>query len=184
MKIANMGAGCLGSYVGGWLAQITPGVTFITRGNQLQDLRQSGLRIESHIGDFHPPSVKATDDCQGMGTVDLVLLCVKSYDSADAIEQMKPMVGTQTVVIPAQNGIEHIKTLNNALRLSNILGATCIISAHISPPGHVKQIGPEHEFAFGELDGSFSQRCQAKGVIPPVNDAIHACALYSDGVSR
>ena len=160
MKIGIMGAGGMGCYLGGRLAHDGHDVTFISRGKQLQALRQDGLKVESHYGDFHLPSVKATDDCCEVGPVDLVLFCVKSYDTAAAAGQMKPMVGPETVVLPVQNGIEHIKTLERVLESAHIIGGSCIISAHVPAPGHVRQLGPVHQFIFGELDGTLSQRCQ------------------------
>ena len=90
MKIGIMGAGGMGCYLGGRLAHDGHDVRFISRGKQLQALRQDGLKVESHYGDFHLPSVKATDDCCEVGPVDLVLFCVKSYDTAAAAGQMKP----------------------------------------------------------------------------------------------
>jgi len=161
MKIAIMGSGGLGCYLGGRLAHNGHDVTFVSRGKQLQALRQDGLKVESHYGDFHLPSVKATDDCHEVGPVDLILFCVKSYDTAAAAGQMKPMVGPGTVVLPVQNGIEHLETLKNILGTAHIIGGSCIISAHLLAPGHIKQFGPAHDLIYGEFDGAISQRCQA-----------------------
>ena len=159
MKIGIMGTGGLGGYIGGRLAYSGQDVTFISRGKQLEALRQSGLKVESHFGDFNLPTVQATDDCSEVGPVDLILFCVKSYDTLAAAEQMKPMVGPQTVVLPVLNGIEHLEILGTLFGAMHVVGGTAVISAHIAAPGHVKQLGPPHRITFGEQDGAISQRC-------------------------
>src|SRR5262245_49986612 len=103
MKIAIMGSGGLGGYLGGCMTQAGQEVTFIARGQQLEALRNKGLRVRSHQGEFQIKPVQATDHPAEVGPVDLILFCVKSYDLVPAAEQMKPMVGPQTAIIPVLN---------------------------------------------------------------------------------
>jgi 2-dehydropantoate 2-reductase len=149
----------LGGYIGGRLAHVGGDVTFIARGAQLAALQQKGLKVKSHYGDFSLGTVTATDDPAAVGPVDLILFCVKSYSAPGAAEQMKPIVGPETAIIPVLNGVEHIETLQETVGREHVLGGVCIISAHLVEPGHVEQVGPLHGLAFGELNGDLSARC-------------------------
>ena len=89
MKIAIMGTGGLGSYIGGRMAYRGQDVTFISRGKQLEALKTTGLKIDSPDGSLHLSNLNVTDDCSTVGPVDLIIFCVKSYDTAEAAEQMR-----------------------------------------------------------------------------------------------
>ena len=107
MKIAIMGAGGVGGFYGARLAKAGQGVTFIARGAHLEVMRRQGLRMESGmVGDIVLPSVHATDNPASIGTVDLVLICVKAYDLDEASHSTLPMIGNETVVIPLLNGVD------------------------------------------------------------------------------
>jgi 2-dehydropantoate 2-reductase len=93
VNIAIMGSGGLGGYIGGCLAHAGNNVYFIARRAQLEAIRQNGLQVKSTYGDFHVQPAQATDNTAEIGLVDLILLSVKSYDVAPAIEAMRPMVG-------------------------------------------------------------------------------------------
>ena len=79
MRIAIYGAGAVGGYFGGRLAQAGEEVTFIVRGQTLQTLQTQGLRVESIAGDFAVQPVQATDDPATVGPVDLVMVAVKTW---------------------------------------------------------------------------------------------------------
>jgi len=102
MRIAVMGTGGTGGYFGGLLARAGEEVTFIARGAQLEAIRKNGLEIRSVLaGDFNIPA-KATDNPNDIGPVDCVLFCVKAYDNAVAADQIRPLIGPETVVISAE----------------------------------------------------------------------------------
>ena len=161
MKIAIMGTGGLGSYIGGCLAHSGQDVTFISRGKQLDALQQDGLRIDTPDGsdDIHLTAVKATDDCDKVGFVDLILICVKSFDVEQAAEQMRPLVGPNTAILPVQNGIDHLDILSRKFGKKHVLGGTTIIGAYIVSPGYARLFTPTTELFFGEIDGEDSARC-------------------------
>src|SRR5574337_1472032 len=106
MKVTVVGVGAVGGYFGGLLAKGGVDVTFIARGRRLEALRAKGLTVKSWKGDFSV-RVSATDDPVAVGPVDLVLFCVKSYDTESAIRQALPMIGRQTDVLSLQNGIDN-----------------------------------------------------------------------------
>ena len=106
MRIVIFGTGGVGGYFGGRLAQAGEDVVFIARGQHLQALRESGLRVESVLGDFTVRPAQASDDPVAVGQVDAILLAVKAWQVPEAAEAMRPMVGPETFVVPLQNGVE------------------------------------------------------------------------------
>jgi 2-dehydropantoate 2-reductase len=161
MKIAMMGSGGLGGYLGGCLAQAGQDVTFVARGRQLEAIRRNGLRVRSHQGEFQIKPVQATDHPAEVGAVDLILFCVKTYDLLPAAEQMKPMVGAQTTIIPVLNGIDHLETLSQIVGSEHVLGGLSSMTAHVVEPGVVERVGKHGNLEFGEVQDGISARCAA-----------------------
>src|SRR5580693_7146786 len=106
MRIAVVGTGGIGGPYGASLAKAGADVTFVARGAHLAAMRENGLRIEGDRGETHVRRVQATDDIASIGIVDVVLSCVKLWDVEPAAEQIHPIVGPQTAVIPLQNGVD------------------------------------------------------------------------------
>ncbi len=158
MKIAIFGSGGVGGYFGGRLAQDGQDVTFIARGAHLAAVTETGLRVDSIGGDFVVNPVKATDSPQSIGNVDLVILATKAWQLNSATEQMKPMVGEGTMILPLLNGMEHMDALLSAFDSKNVLGGLCRISAFVAEPGRIRHVGVPPFIAFGELDNSKSAR--------------------------
>lgn len=160
MEICVMGAGGLGGFIGGRLSLEGHDVSFIARGQHLNAIRESGLRVESPSGNFIIETPKVTDDPGEVGPVDLVLFSVKSYDALEAIEMMKPLIGSQTVVIPVLNGIDHIDKLCKNLGENHVLGGLAMIGANIAEPGLIRHYAL-NSLEFGELKGGVSDRCKS-----------------------
>lgn len=159
MKIAVVGVGGLGGYIGGRLAHSGQDVTFLARGQRLVALRQNGLHVRSPDGDFVIQPVQATDNPAEIGPVDLILFCVKTYDVATAAEPLRPLVGPGTALLPVQNGIAHIEQLRSILGNEAVLGGMAMINAHSPHPGVIERPGGPHFIEFGELGGEPSTRC-------------------------
>ena len=158
MKIAIFGSGGVGGYFGGRLAQAGQDVTFIARGAHLAAVTESGLRVDSIGGDFAVHPARATDSPQSMGHVDLVILATKAWQLDSAIEQMKPLVGAGTMILPLLNGMEHMDVLLAAFGREHVLGGLCRLSAFVAAAGHIRHVGIPPFIAFGELDNSKSAR--------------------------
>jgi len=109
MKIAVVGVGGLGGYIGGRLARSGEDVTFLARGPRLAVLREKGLQVKSPDGDFLIHPLQATDDPAAVGPVDLILFCVKTYDVAQAAAPLHPLLGPETALLPVQNSIAHLE---------------------------------------------------------------------------
>ncbi|EAR20994.1 2-dehydropantoate 2-reductase [Nitrococcus mobilis Nb-231] len=160
VRIAIFGAGGVGGYFGGRLAQAGQDVIFIARGAHLQAIRRNGLRVESIKGDFCVEQVQATDDPREVGTVDAILVCVKSWQVVEAARAMHPILGPATFVVPMQNGIEAPNQLATELGHTRVLGGLCGIIAYRSEPGHIRHIGVDPFVSFNELDNSPSERTE------------------------
>ena len=158
MRFAIFGAGGVGGYFGGRLAEAGEDVTFIARGAHLEAIRKEGLAVESVAGDFRVSPAKATDDPASIGPVDVVLVCVKAWQVNEAAAAMRPIVGPATVVIPLENGVEAPEELAAALGAGPVLGGLCKIVAFIAAPGVVRHTGVAPSLAFGEMDGTESGR--------------------------
>jgi 2-dehydropantoate 2-reductase len=158
MRIAVFGAGSVGGYFGGRLARAGEDVVFIARGEHLNALLKHGLRVDSINGDFVVPSVQATDDPATIGTVDLVLVGVKAWQVSEAAEEIRPMIGSETVVLPLQNGLEAPALLSEMIGERHVLGGLCGLFCYVSGPGHIVHAGTDPFVKFGELDNHRSKR--------------------------
>ena len=161
MRIAVVGAGGVGGGFGAALAQAGADVTFIARGAHLAAMKSDGLKVESPRGDTHLVPTQATDNPADIGKVDFVLFCVKLWDVESAGQAIKPMVGTDTAVITLQNGIDAHERLIPILGNRAVMPGVAHISASITAPGVITQVGAFMTMQFGEPDGSRSKRGEA-----------------------
>jgi len=161
MRFGIFAAGGVGGYFGGRLAQAGYDVTFIARGAHLAAIREAGLKVDSIDGDFVIQPAKATDDPASVGAVDVLLVAVKAWQMEAAIEGMKFLVGTNTVILPVLNGVEAPEQLSAAFGNAGVLGGLCRISAFVAEPGRIKHVGMKPSIVFGELDKEKTERVLA-----------------------
>ncbi len=162
MKIAMMGSGGVGGFYGGRLAHAGCDVAFVARGAHLAAMREHGLTIESEAqGDIRVPNLRATDDPRTLGTVDLIILSVKLWDTEAAVQQMRPMVGPDTAVLSLQNGVIKDEILKRAFGDKAVMGGVAYVATHISRPGVIHQVGSMQRVVQGEYDGRVSERAKA-----------------------
>jgi 2-dehydropantoate 2-reductase len=159
MKIAVYGAGGVGGYFGGRLAQAGADVYLVARGEHLAALRERGLRVESVRGDFDL-ELPATDDPADIGPCDHVLFCVKSFDTESAARRLDPLLGDETAVVSLQNGIDNEQRLADLVGLEHVVGGVAYIFSTIGEPGVIEHTGGQAEIVFGELDGTRSERAE------------------------
>jgi 2-dehydropantoate 2-reductase len=158
VRIAVFGAGAVGSYFGGRLAQAGESVVFIARGATLEALRQDGLRVESIAGDFEVRPAEATDRPAEAGPADFVLLGVKTWQVPEAAAAMGPLIGPDTAVLPLLNGVEAHDQLAAVIGQEHVLGGLCRILALQATPGLIRHSAIEPGITFGEWDGRLSDR--------------------------
>ncbi|WP_395702882.1 ketopantoate reductase family protein [Aquabacterium sp.] len=154
MRIAIMGSGGVGGYVGAWLQQAGQDVHFIARGAHLAALRSEGLRIEHPQLPLQLPPVQASDDPAAIGPVDLVIFAVKLFDTEAAARQMAPLVGPETRVLTLQNGIDSVAMIRAQLGpAAQVRGGVIYVSAVIERPGVIRSPGGLHSIVADSAQG-------------------------------
>ena len=155
MKIAVIGAGAMGSVVGGLLAKGGNDVTLVDVWREAIDgINSKGLRIDDEVVRVH-----ATDKPSEIGLVDLAIVFVKCYHTEAAVRNALPVIGPDTVVLSLQNG------WGNGPRIAKIVGeeklilGVCYHSATVAGPGHVLHVGKGKTF-MGELNGKLTKRLE------------------------
>ncbi len=179
MKIIVMGTGGVGGYFGARLAKAGHDVGFVARGKHLAAIRESGLKVLSEFGDMTVHPAKASDTPADLGIADIVLFCVKAYDTESAAELIRPVVGPETGVIPFLNGIAHMDILQRVLGAGHVIGGVANISALIEAPGVIRHFATMQILRVGEMDDSASPRilafraaCAEAGIDAPVPENI------------
>ena len=158
MRVAVFGVGGVGGYFGGRLAQAGNDVTFIARGEQLRAIQDKGLTVDSLNGDFVIYPAKATADVNEVGHVDVVIVAVKAWQVPEAAGAMKNLVGSNTTVLPLQNGVDAVSQLAAELGANRILGGLCRIVSYLVAPGHIRHAGFTPSIVIGELDNQRTSR--------------------------
>jgi 2-dehydropantoate 2-reductase len=161
MKICIIGSGGVGGYFGGRLAAAGNEVAFLARGPHLAALRANGLRIESALGQIHVHPLHATDDLAALGPSDLVIIAVKLWSTARAIEAAASVMGDGSAIVSFQNGVEAVALLSRRFGRERVLGGLAQISAVIESPGVIRHNGTLQRLVFGELDGRRTPRIDA-----------------------
>ena len=161
LRIAIMGSGGVGGYFGARLVQGGADVTFIARGAHLAAMREHGLTIESAHAPIHLPKVNVTDDPATIGPVNLVMFCVKLWDTESAARALLPIMGRETAVISFQNGVQKDDMLRPIFGDAALMGGVAYVGTTIARPGVIAQTGPLQRLVFGEYDGRRSARAEA-----------------------
>jgi 2-dehydropantoate 2-reductase len=161
MRIAVMGSGGLGGYFGALLARGGADVGFVARGAHLEAMRERGLRVDGGPEPFQLEQVWATDDPRDIGPVDLVLVCVKLWDTESAVELIRPLVGPGTVLVSFQNGVLKDSYLRAVYDGSHLIGGVAYVATTVSEPGVITRTGQLERLIFGEFDGHRSSRVEA-----------------------
>ena len=179
VRTAIYGAGAIGAFLGAKLALAGQDVTLIARSAHLRAMQANGVRVHTTQGELlaHP---SATDDPGAVGPVDFLFLTVKAHSLTDIAPQLKPLIGPETAVVSAQNGIpwwyfqrhggewdgtrlESVDpggVISEAIDPDRIIGCVVYPAAEIEEPGVIRHIEGDR-FSIGELDGSTSDRCKA-----------------------
>ena len=178
MKFAIVGAGAIGALLGARLSQAGEEVFLIARGPHLRSMQTDGVRVRSPEGDFEARPT-ATDDYGAVGPADFVFLTVKAHSLTGLAPQLSPLLGPETVVVSAQNGIpwwyfqrhggpwegtslESVdpgRVIAEAIEPGRIIGCIVYPSAVIAQPGVIEHI-EGNRLTIGELDRESSVRCK------------------------
>jgi 2-dehydropantoate 2-reductase len=178
MKIAIIGAGAIGGYVGVKLALAGEDLTFIVRGANLRAIRSAGMKLVMHDGTEHIASnVRATDSYDEAGIQDVVIVALKAHQLDAVADDLGKLVGPDTVIVTMQNGIPYwyfhkhggelegkqVTTVDptgelaRKIPVDQVLGCVVYPASELIAPGVVRHIEGDR-FPLGELDGSSSER--------------------------
>jgi 2-dehydropantoate 2-reductase len=160
MRILVLGAGAVGGYFGGRLAEAGRNVTFLVRPAREALLTERGLTVASPLGDFSVRPQLATADRLD-GPYDLILLTAKHYDLDQAIAAIRPAVGPRTAVLPLLNGLVHLDRLADAFGAEAVLGGVAYVGASLQPDGSIRHHNRLSGIAFGDRQGGISERVRA-----------------------
>ena len=152
MRFLVLGAGAVGGYFGGRLAEAGRDVTFLVRGARAALLAEHGLTVESPLGDFRVPVKTVTAERVG-GPYDVVLLTAKHYDLDAAIAAIRPGMGPDSAVLPLLNGLVHLDRLDAAFGVRRVLGGVAYVGASLRPDGAIRHHNRLSGIAFGERSG-------------------------------
>ncbi len=155
-----MGTGGVGGYFGARLQQAGHPVAFIARGRHLQALQRNGLSLKSPLGDAQL-KVKAVEKPADAGAVDVVVFAVKLWDTESAATQLRPIVGSNTFVIPFQNGVESIERVGAVLGRERVMGGAAYIAGRIAEPGVIVQTGQMARLRFGPVLAAQSKAAES-----------------------
>ena len=161
MRIAIMGSGGVGGYFGARLVQGGADVHFIARGAHLAAMRERGLAIEGGPNPMHLPNVNVSDDPKTIGPVDVVMFCVKLWDTEAAARQLLPLMQPATAVISFQNGVQKDDMLRPIVGEEALVGGVAYVGTAIGQPGVIVQTGSVERLVFGEYNGRRSARVEA-----------------------
>ena len=159
MRIAVMGTGAIGGYIGARLSRVGAEVTFIARGSHLAAIRERGLRVHSPLGDVHIHPASATDDPATPGPVDVVLLGTKLFDVEAAAQAISPLLGRHTAVVCLQNGVDAPEIVARLHGPERVVGGVVLINGEITAPGVIRH-NALNRLTLGALDGRSDPRVE------------------------
>ena len=159
MRILIVGAGAVGGYFGGRLAQAGRDVTFLVRPSRAKQLGQNGLRIISPHGDVViTPKLVSADKIDT--PYDVVLLSVKAYALEAAMNDFAAAVGPETMIFPVLNGLRHVELLAKRFGEHAVIGGVCLVAAEIDDEGRIVQLADFQQLVYGERNGETTSRLQ------------------------
>jgi 2-dehydropantoate 2-reductase len=156
MKLLIVGAGSVGGYFGARLAAAGRDVTFLVRPRRAGQLSR-GLTIRTNGSDTVVP-VKVIVGAERGGPFDAILLAVKAYQLADALEEIRKHAGADTMILPVLNGMKHIDTLRAQFGRHRVIGGFAQIVTSVDEEGRIVDQGAFHDLVYGEWDGTQTER--------------------------
>jgi 2-dehydropantoate 2-reductase len=159
MKIAVLGSGGIGGYYGVELLRGGHDVVFIARSSHLEAMRRSGLTIRTASGEAVVP-VSAVADTRDAGPVDLVLFCVKAYDTGEAADALPPLLGPDTSVLTLQNGVDSAALVSAVAGAGRVLAGAVYVALQITAPGVIRHTGGDGRIVFGVPSGAATAQAE------------------------
>ncbi len=158
MKIVFVGMGAVGGYFGGRMAHAGLDVSFLVRHESATRLKADRLQVKSLLGDFSIKSPRIYTNASEYGEADVVFHSSKAHQVYEAVKFASGLIGSETVVIPLQNGVKSYQAFSGAVRTKHVLGGLCRIFAERIAPGVILHMGGRPSITFGERAGGLSER--------------------------
>jgi 2-dehydropantoate 2-reductase len=160
LRILIVGAGAVGGYFGGRLAQAGRDVTFLVRPSRSKQLSRDGLRIISPHGDaVLSPKLISADKIDA--PYDIIFLSVKAYALEAAMNDFAGAVGPETIIFPVLNGMRHVEILTKRFGEHAVIGGVCLVAAEIDHQGRIVQLADFQRLVYGERNGETTPRLKA-----------------------
>jgi 2-dehydropantoate 2-reductase len=160
VKIAIVGAGGVGGYLGALLARAGHEVALIARGEHLRAMQVHGIRVESVHGDFTARPALVTDRPAEAGVADLIVFTVKTYDTDEAASAARMLAGPGALILPLQNGVESAARLAPVFGAEHVLGGATWVVVSVASPGLIRQESQVRRIVFGAIDGRPNPRLE------------------------
>jgi 2-dehydropantoate 2-reductase len=159
MKIGIIGAGGVGAYFAAALSQAGHDVHLLVTPRHLAPLRQNGIRLTTGDGrDELIPVAGVSTDASVIGPCDAVIVACKAGSVEEVLAAALPLLGSDTPVLPLQNGVTAAEQIAAAAGPGHALGGLCMIISYLVEPGHVHHVGGQPAVTLGELDGTPTAR--------------------------
>ncbi len=158
MNIVIYGTGGVGGYFGARLEQAGNIVTFIARGKHLEAIQKYGLKLISPKGDYLVFPANAKENIAEVTDIDLILVCVKTWQLEAAAKEINQVLKEKTMVISLLNGVNNAEVLGAVIDKKHLLGGLCKVVSKIEDFGVINHISFEPEIVFGELDNVKTER--------------------------
>jgi 2-dehydropantoate 2-reductase len=165
MRICILGAGGLGSLIGGWLAESGVPVTLVARGPHVAAIRARGLEIRGIRGECNVRRQleAVSSPAEARGEFDVLILAVKAKDTQRALADAAPLFERTRAALSVQNTLCKEDELAASLGAARVIGASTTEAGTLVGPGVVQHVGTAPTaFYFGELDASFAQRAEGE----------------------
>src|SRR4030095_12604213 len=140
MLFVFLGAGAVGGFYGALLSRAGFDVAFIARGAHLDAIRQHGLRVVGALGEF-TARTPAEEDATRLAPADVVIVAVKSYDNANALPLLSPVMAPSTTVLTLQNGVDSAGEVAAIVGEARVIAGATYVATAIESPGVIRQTG-------------------------------------------
>ena len=153
VRYVVMGTGGIGGFFGAILAAAGEDVWFVARGKHLDAMKEHGLKVTSTVETFTIPPEKITGNLASIGSADVVLFCVKAYDTEVAARQISPLLHEDSIVLSLQNGVDNAEKIRQQLHRGLAYAGAAYISVRITAPGEITESGGFQRIVFGPTSG-------------------------------
>jgi len=160
MKILIVGPGAIGCLIAAFLSKSREEIKIFDKNKERAvKINEEGISVEGISGNWHAdiPVISETGDTQG---ADLIIICVKSYDTKEAVIQVKTLLGEDTKVLTLQNGIGNIEVIGEAVGAERVIGGVTSLGATLLGPGHIRHAG-KGDTVIGRIDGKIPVEMRA-----------------------